>query len=389
VFASLALAACSTSQPSTVPGSAARAAFPAPVLFGQDGTIDTVAGGVLHRSYVIPSGPWVVHVLDVDRAACPGLVAVKGAAGAIGRTTTSALVTGHARVDRAVAGGVNADFFLFDPPGVPQGALVAGGRVITGPGLRPVLAVDSAGRTWMGTLTVSGWAVAASDSIPIDTWNRSSPRGLAWFDRGYGAQVDTASGSVRVVVSARGDVLAIDTAAAATAIPSSGGVLVVRRGAPVTLRERLAVLARGRGHFDVRVGLRPFHPREVVGGFPILVEDSAEVAGLDSAGAATFGPVRHPRTFVAVGANGRRLLLATVDGRQEGYSAGTTLRETAQLALQLGATQAINLDGGGSTAMVVARQAGGRAGFEVVNRPSDAAGERPVGDALVVTCRRP
>lgn len=366
------------------------AAFTAPVLFGQDGTVDTVATGVLHRSYVIPAGPWAVHVLDIDRAACPGLVAVKGVAGAIGRATTSALVAGYAREHRSarVVGGVNADFFLFDPPGVPQGALVTEGRVIAGPGLRPVLAVDSAGRTWMGTLTVAGWAVAGGDSIPIDTWNRGSPRGLAWFDHGYGARVDTATGSLRVVVAARGEVRAMDTAAAPTRIPSSGGVLVVRREAPVSLRERVAVLARARGRFDVQVRLLPFHPHEVVGGFPILVEDSVEVAGLDSAGSATFGPVRHPRTFVGVGATGRRLLLVTVDGRQEGYSAGTTLRETAGIALQLGVTEAINLDGGGSTAMAVARQAaGGGVRFDVVNKPSDAAGERPVGDALVVSCR--
>jgi exopolysaccharide biosynthesis protein len=42
----------------------------------------------------------------------------------------------------------------------------------------------------------------------------------------------------------------------------------------------------------------------------------------------------------------------------------------------LGADEAVNLDGGGSTAMTV--------GEELVNRPSDAAGERPIGDAVVL-----
>jgi exopolysaccharide biosynthesis protein len=133
----------------------------------------------------------------------------------------------------------------------------------------------------------------------------------------------------------------------------------------------------------VRLRLAPLHPREAVGGFPVLVRDSSEVPGLDSAGAATFGTVRHPRTLVAAGAGGRRLMLVTVDGRQPGYSVGMTLREAAQLARDLGATEAINLDGGGSTAMAV-RRADGR--VEVVNRPSDPQGERPVGNALALVC---
>jgi exopolysaccharide biosynthesis protein len=65
-----------------------------------------------------------------------------------------------------------------------------------------------------------------------------------------------------------------------------------------------------------------------------------------------------------------------VDGRQAPYSDGMTLAELAALMRRLGATDALNLDGGGSTTMVVQ----GR----IVNRPSDQEGERHVGDALAV-----
>jgi len=130
--------------------------------------------------------------------------------------------------------------------------------------------------------------------------------------------------------------------------------------------------------------LLPLLPREAVGGFPILVRDSMEVPGLDSAGAATFAPVRHPRTIVGVASRGRRLLLITIDGRQSGYSVGTTNRESARIAIELGATEAINLDGGGSTTMVIARRRGDSTAFDVVNKPSDAQGERAVGNALAV-----
>jgi exopolysaccharide biosynthesis protein len=70
------------------------------------------------------------------------------------------------------------------------------------------------------------------------------------------------------------------------------------------------------------------------------------------------------------------LLLVAVDGRQPGYSVGMSLPEMRALFRELGAVEALNLDGGGSTALVVR----GRA----VNRPSDAGGERPVANALVL-----
>ena len=57
-----------------------------------------------------------------------------------------------------------------------------------------------------------------------------------------------------------------------------------------------------------------------------------------------------------------------------------TIPELAALLLELGCVEAINLDGGGSTTMVVQGK--------VVNSPADAAGERPVSDALLVFPRR-
>ena len=352
---------------------------------GDTGVVDTIAQGALHRSFLVRQGPWAVHVLDIDRSACWTPVAVKGAAGAAGRNRTSALASALAGGDTSVAGGVNADFFLFQPPGVPTGAHVSGGGVVTGPAARPVFAIGSDGRPWIGVLSVAGLAISALDTIPIVSWNRVSPVGLAWFDAHYGSAVDTLSGSVRVIVSAlRGVVQSIDTGLAPTSIPSSGGVLVLGPRAPRPVRERFLLAARSRGRFDVEVRLLPIQPREAVGGFPVLVRDSLEVPGLDSAGAATFAPVRHPRTIVGVASRGRRILLITIDGRQPGYSVGTTLRESARVALALGATEAINLDGGGSTTMVVARGGPDTTRFEVVNRPSDPQGERPVGNALVM-----
>jgi exopolysaccharide biosynthesis protein len=72
-----------------------------------------------------------------------------------------------------------------------------------------------------------------------------------------------------------------------------------------------------------------------------------------------------------------------VDGRQAPYSDGMSLAELARLMLALGTPQALNLDGGGSTTLVYADPDSGGA-LLVANRPSDAGGERAVGNALAL-----
>ena len=88
-----------------------------------------------------------------------------------------------------------------------------------------------------------------------------------------------------------------------------------------------------------------------------------------------FGVRRNPRTLAGVTRDGR-LLLVAVDGRRPGYSVGASFVESARVLRALGAADGVNLDGGGSTSLTV--------GSTLVNRPSDATGERPIGDALVL-----
>jgi exopolysaccharide biosynthesis protein len=127
------------------------------------------------------------------------------------------------------------------------------------------------------------------------------------------------------------------------------------------------------------VRLSPIEPVEAVGGRPIVVLDSSlTVAAHDSV---AFAVTRHPRTAVGVSRDGSRLWLVTVDGRQPGHSVGMSLLELGNLMRDLGAVEAINLDGGGSTVLVTRRRDGA---LGVANRPSDREGERAVGNALAV-----
>jgi hypothetical protein len=105
---------------------------------------------------------------------------------------------------------------------------------------------------------------------------------------------------------------------------------------------------------------------------------NGEVAA-PSAGEYPAGSQSHPRTSVGLTADGRALMV-TVDGRQPGYSIGVTLAEMGRLMLQLGAVDAFNLDGGGSTVMAIRQP--GAAHITVSDRPSDGR-ERALTQALV------
>ncbi len=89
---------------------------------------------------------------------------------------------------------------------------------------------------------------------------------------------------------------------------------------------------------------------------------------------------RHPRTAIGITAS-NEMIVAVVYGRQPGVSAGASITEMARLLRSLGAVEAMNLDGGGSSSMLV--------DGELTGMPSDSTGERTVGDGLLFIPRAP
>jgi hypothetical protein len=148
-------------------------------------------------------------------------------------------------------------------------------------------------------------------------------------------------------------------------IPPGHVVMAGRGEGAVALLDAFWHEAVTTGEARYRAGLNGF--REIIGGSPLLMAGSTYAFPTGS------GDGRQPRT--TIGWNSERVWLVTVDGRQPGWSNGLTLIETAQLLRWLGATDALNLDGGGSTAMIDH----GR----LANRPSDG-GERLVATGLVI-----
>ena len=112
---------------------------------------------------------------------------------------------------------------------------------------------------------------------------------------------------------------------------------------------------------------------------PAIVEDGTVVDGIETTEIDTnFGNHSiqgdQPRTAVGV-IDENHLVFVVVDGRQSGYSEGVTLTELADIMIDLGATTAYNLDGGGSSTMYF--------DGEVINSPSNG-GERGTSDILYI-----
>lgn len=363
-----------------------------------------LASGVTYTRMHIPSGPWDVYMVTV----APGahgveFHTVKGLDHVVGRERPSSVARRTAAAERRpVLAAVNADFFNFKPPGVSEGPQVSAGRVVksedthraalTDTVLRgqPGVGVDAGGKVFFADVHVDGWFRARrGEPVPMRGVNTSVARGsAALYNSFLGARTPDDSGVVEVIVrtvrgaalvgdTAVGVVVGVDSAVAGVDIPA-GDVVIAERERPAADADVSASLQPGDSvWWSLRIRNAPARVKELVGGFPMLLRDGVAVVDRTADMIPGFSQKRHPRTVVARRADGTVMLVA-VDGRREG-SVGMTLEELTDFMKALGASDALNLDGGGSTTMVV----DGR----VVNHPSDKEGERAVANVLLLLGR--
>ena len=279
---------------------------------------------------------------------------------------------------RCVA-AVNGDFS--DSAGQPIGAMVAGGELVATPGIEHILLrVDGQGRPtlrpgldWRVAVTTADGATSRVSAV-----NRPlSGDGITLYSRRWGPSTATDAATTEVLVKLPGtsnSVLPSGPSAVAVGPARAGGnvaipaghVILSGRGAGARELVALSQRARGIGVLDVAMeGIV-----SAIGGSPKLLENGKLAYPVDNRDG--FTQDRHPRTVVGITPSGE-MLLVTADGR--GASAGLILMETARLLAGLGAVEAMNLDGGGSTTFVT--------GGSVRNVPSGGS-ERAVVSALAV-----
>ncbi|HLV26026.1 MAG TPA: phosphodiester glycosidase family protein [Gemmatimonadales bacterium] len=362
-------------------------------------TATRLAPGVVHLSGTIASGPFRVNVIAADLSLPTlGLEAVRAGSGLFGRERTSVLASDWEERSRAdgdnvtVLAAVNADFFNLTT-GEQLASQVSTGRILkardgaTNDPRADVLVARS-GRPHILDATYAGVLLSDGHGMSLDAVNALPDRDswLALFSPAFGRPVPVDSLSAHVFAlreaGARGDTILLvrDSAQRTLAASDSAQRTLLATGAA---RVRLARL---RASEDTIRLVHRFAPvgegvKTLVGGRPAIVAEGAslhDASGVFSGAPSAFATMRHPRTAVGIGRSGTLLLLVTVDGRQE-TSVGMSLQELAELMLELGAVDALNLDGGGSTTAVVRG--------EIASSPSDASGERTVANALLLVLR--
>jgi len=334
-----------------------------------------------HKSENDATGPWLINLLRVDLKQVELRVAHALDEG-VGLETTSSIASRY----HAIA-AVNAGFFLTTGTyrGESSGVLLLNGRLISEPiegrAALGLVQGPTGDEIIFGHLRFSGYLeLVPGRRFVVRGVNR--PRAadeLIVYTPEFHRTTLTNPDGVEVVVRNNRVVLIRDGEGSST-IPLDGFVVSGSGKA----REWILTNLRAGSRVRLSSKLEPIESDMIdlwkralfiVGGGPQLVRDGrVAITFKEEKVAPKFVSDRHPRTAIARLKDGR-ILVATVDGRQPGVSAGMTLPELAELLLEFGASDAINLDGGGSTTMVVNGKG--------VNVPSDQTGERPVSDAIL------
>ncbi|MEE1926822.1 phosphodiester glycosidase family protein [Streptomyces sp. TRM 70351] len=378
------------------------------------------------------SGPWSLDVLVVDPEEFDGRIAAELAQGEVpGRERVSSI----ARRTGALA-AVNGGYFVLGSRTEPgpwvagtegdlAGISVVDGELVSeAVGDRPALVLPSGSgegaavrrlRTRLSVRTAGGAerqvtglnrqaglianCGGVGDATPMRTpahdYTCGNANELVALTAAFGGTAPSGTG-YQAVLDGGGRVTAVREGRGG-AVPSSGTLLQGTGTSADWLRTHAvpgAVLRVGRTVLDAETGraLPPAAGTSVVNGGPLLLRDGEvaldpvrdgwsprDVLGADRAAFYNDWYLRrNPRTAAGVTADGKVILL-TADGHVPGRGVGLTITETAGVMRALGAVDALNLDGGGSTTMVV--------DGALVSRPSDAAGERPDGDAVVLVPR--
>lgn len=300
-----------------------------------------------------------------------------------GRATVSAM----AREYGAVA-AINGGYFDWD--GTILGMLRIGGKLAgTGYQRRTAVGFRSDGTGVIGPVEYIGRVTIHSAMVPVSGVN--TPRennSLVIYNSYYGRKTATdKNGREFTVVDSK----VTDIRQSDSPIPENGYVIsvsgkcrdaysLVRKGDTVTFYESVSTGSAAAGAGRVAWGQQVIDWKnipDILGAGPQLVAGGkAAVTKTEEQFPADIAKGRAPRTAIGIREDGSWLLVV-VDGRQAN-SLGMTLEELAELMVKYGAKSAVNLDGGGSSEMVVKGS--------IVNSPSDGR-ERPVGSGIVVTPR--
>lgn len=344
--------------------------------------------GALFTKFELPDFPLKVSVLkaDLDHPYLK-VMSVLSNDSLRGLEQPSKMALRKTNSEQSVIAGVNGDFFNTSgyDKGLPVNGQVLNGQLAKVPSSsRPVIAFDGSKNPFLDLMTYQGTLNIDQDSYPIDGVNAS--RGtddLILFNQFHGTTTRTNQYGTEVVLSLKEGqwmtnrtltcvVEDIQSGEGSAGI-EPGKIILSGHGSSAQLLNGLMIGENIQLEINVTINDGALQPEieEMLGGDRIILSDG-QVQNND-------WPQQHPRTAIGFSQDRNSLILAVVDGRSE-ESAGVSTKQLADLMKLSGSWWALNLDGGGSSVMIVNDQ--------IMNDPSDG-NERSVANGLFLASTAP
>ncbi|NWF90336.1 MAG: phosphodiester glycosidase family protein [Ignavibacteriaceae bacterium] len=347
-----------------------------------------VGPGMYYTKYNVNSVPWSIDVFEADMTneyfSVETVKAYELLAG--GREKTSSMSARRNYLDHWSVCAINGDFFNLST-GMPNNIQVENGEVLRNERADwPTVGFNSRNEVSFSNTYLKSSLIVKDTLLFVNSINTTkSDNQIVFYNSFYDKTTGTTTNGFEAVVSPLEAWFANDTIycivdsitpegnnsniTPGSIVISASGVIAAYLWKNIAVKDTVKIIN------NISPSVNKL--KEMMGGHPIIIKDgySTSMDPNDS-----FVYTRHPRTAVGVNIDTTKLFFVTVDGRQSA-SLGMNLFELADLMLQLGVYQGINLDGGGSTTMVIRN--------EVVNSPSDVSGERPVSNAILVISSAP
>jgi len=310
-----------------------------------------------------------------------------------GRAIGTATVTKQAELksleDSRVIGAINGDFFYVNElTGLPSGTCIIDGEIRTALPESTIFGVTSKGNCFISDIEMNAFATIGKKKYEIKGVNRVRwDNQLILYTPSFSKPTNTKGNGTEVIIKGlelpiksnmkyKGVVEKIYRDVENIEIPEDRIVLSGQGAAAEFLNE---LKEDDEVSFEINFNRKDIE--HAISGNPRLIANGEIAEDIEKRSDAKS---RHPRT--AVGIKDGQVIFITVDGRQKGYSDGMTLYELADFMLEQGIENAINLDGGGSTAMIARKQ--GYISSRIINSPSDGR-ERAVANSLQIISDAP
>ncbi|MEQ9279146.1 MAG: phosphodiester glycosidase family protein [Balneola sp.] len=338
--------------------------------------VKQIGEGAFHYSVTASSVPWTLEVIEIDLTnGIYSLETVKAQDRLAAYEKTSSMSARKSMPSHEVIAAINGDFYS---GGTPTNLQVLNGEILTKPINREVFGYSSNSEMFINTTSYDGVLKIGETTNSISNVNRvRNSNQIIFYNHFFGSGTSTnnfgteltlkaidpwvVNGEVRTVVVSKSENEGNSSLTDSTFVLSGHGAGAtilnsVSSGDTLVINHKVAPATDAL--------------KEAVGGSAKFLNDGVNQGNW---------PERHPRSALGFNADTTKFYFVTVDGRQSS-SVGMTLTELGDFMLGIGAHNALNLDGGGSTTLVVHN--------EVANSPSDGAGERSVANALMLVSNK-